>query len=132
MRVACLVLVVAAGPAVAVDPALFVQPAGPPVFVDPHPNHNPREASSFGATIPGRVGPLHTLLYPFTIGEGCRMPAGCSSYFAERTFIWGSCRQFYTPGNKCSAFPGRGTLVGMNGYNGGFFTGGGCANGNCQ
>ena len=139
MRASCLVLLaIVAGPAVATDPALFVQPAGPPKFVAACPTCGPREASSFGAAVPNPPATtLHKLLYPFTIGEGCRMPVGCSSYFAERTFLWGSCRQFYTPGNKCVAHPGsycggQNLLVGMNGYNGGFFSAGGCPGGNCQ
>ena len=99
-------LAVCAGPAAATDPAYFVQPSGAPTFVAACPGCPPREASSFGS-LPGRpIGTLERLTYPFLIGEGCRMPVGCSSLLAERTFIFGSCRQFYTPGNKCSLFPG--------------------------
>ena len=110
----CFVLLLVSGPALATDPALFVQPGGPPQFVAACVSCGPRERSGFGSEPGARVGPLHALLYPFTIGEGCRMPAGCSNYFAERTFLWGSCRQFYTPGNKCSAFPNRGACNGGN------------------
>lgn len=35
------------------------------------------------------------------IGPGCASPIGCSNFAAERTFIFGSCRQFFNPGNKC-------------------------------
>ena len=109
MLARCLVVVLAvAAPATATDPLVFVQPAGPPSFVAACPACNTREASSFGATHGPKLGLVHTLLYPFTIGEGCRMPVGCSNIFAERTFLFGSCRQFFTPGNKCSLFPGGG------------------------
>jgi hypothetical protein len=37
----------------------------------------------------------------FCIGEGCANPVGCSNLAAERTFIFGSCRQFFNPGNDC-------------------------------
>lgn len=38
---------------------------------------------------------------PFTIGAGCANTVGCSNLASERTFLFGSCRQFYNPGNKC-------------------------------
>jgi hypothetical protein len=44
------------------------------------------------------------LLNPFLIGEGCASPIGCSNFAAERTFMFGSCNQFFNPGNKCSIF----------------------------
>ena len=37
----------------------------------------------------------------FRIGEGCAMPSGCSGFAAERTFAFGSCKQFFNPGNDC-------------------------------
>jgi hypothetical protein len=40
------------------------------------------------------------------IGAGCAMPAGCSNLAAERTFAFGSCRQFFNPGNDCNVVHG--------------------------
>ena len=37
----------------------------------------------------------------FRIGEGCASTAGCSSCKQERTFLWGSCHQFFNAGNDC-------------------------------
>ena len=37
----------------------------------------------------------------FRIGNGCAMPNGCSSLSAERTFLFGSCRQFFGAGTDC-------------------------------
>jgi hypothetical protein len=36
------------------------------------------------------------------IGQGCAMPHGCSSLPAERTFMFGSCKQFFNAGSDCS------------------------------
>ena len=43
----------------------------------------------------------HKLVSPLRIGEGCAMPAGCSSCAAERTFAFGSCKQFFNAGHDC-------------------------------
>jgi hypothetical protein len=37
----------------------------------------------------------------FRIGGGCAMPNGCSSHSAERTFLFGSCKQFFNAGSDC-------------------------------
>ncbi len=36
------------------------------------------------------------------IGDGCASNPGCTNLAAERTFLFGSCRQFFTPGNQCA------------------------------
>ncbi len=41
------------------------------------------------------------------IGAGCSMPIGCSNFAAERTFLFGSCRQFFNPGNDCGSHSNR-------------------------
>jgi hypothetical protein len=38
---------------------------------------------------------------PGTIGAGCANPIGCSNWASQRNFTFGSCNQFYNPGNKC-------------------------------
>jgi hypothetical protein len=42
-----------------------------------------------------------TLKNLFVIGQGCPNPVTCGSFSSERTFLWGSCRQFHNPGNDC-------------------------------
>ena len=38
----------------------------------------------------------------FAIGAGTVMPIGCSCLAAERTFLFGSCSQFFHPTNYCA------------------------------
>ncbi len=51
------------------------------------------------------------------IGAGCANPVGCGTVASERTFLFGSCKQFYNPGSDC-------------GKHGGL--GGGCGAGGCK
>ena len=44
----------------------------------------------------------------FRIGEGCASTAGCSSCKQERTFLFGSCHQFFNAGNDCGRGNGHG------------------------
>ncbi|MFO0938040.1 MAG: hypothetical protein U0798_16175 [Gemmataceae bacterium] len=37
----------------------------------------------------------------FRIGEGCASTVGCNSLAAQRTFMFGSCHQFFNPGHDC-------------------------------
>jgi hypothetical protein len=102
----------AAAPAAATDPGLFVQAGQTPSFVTAAgcSHCGTREVSSFGAA-GGPAAPkgvLGAVAYPFTIGEGCRNPVGCGTFASMRTFQFGSCSQFYTPGNKCGLCAGGG------------------------
>ena len=51
----------------------------------------------------GKWSGLHGRLCssPATIGAGCASPVGCSNWAAERTFMFGSCNQFFGAGHKC-------------------------------
>jgi hypothetical protein len=40
------------------------------------------------------------------IGGGCAMPSGCSNLAAERTFLFGSCKQFFNAGSDCAIVHG--------------------------
>jgi hypothetical protein len=62
----------------------------------------------------------------FRIGAGCAMPIGCSNWAAERTFLFGSCRQFFNPGNDCGSSSYR-----FGGCNGSGYPGSGGCNGGC-
>jgi hypothetical protein len=35
------------------------------------------------------------------IGRGTANPIGCGCFASEKTFLWGGCRQFFTPGRTC-------------------------------
>ena len=48
---------------------------------------------------------------PCTIGAGCANTVGCSSPASERTFLFGSCHQFFNPGNKCGGGHGFGGFL---------------------
>jgi hypothetical protein len=43
----------------------------------------------------------HRICSGLFIGKGTEMPIGCSCFNAQRTFAFGSCSQFYNPGNEC-------------------------------
>jgi len=47
------------------------------------------------------------------IGAGTAMPVGCSCPQAEKTFFFGSCNQFFTPGNLCGPRTGRCSSCGL-------------------
>jgi hypothetical protein len=42
------------------------------------------------------------LLSKFRIGVGTATPMSCSCLAAEKTFLFGGCRQFFTPGRTCN------------------------------
>lgn len=42
------------------------------------------------------------LLSKFLIGPGTATPVTCGCLAAERTFMFGSCKQFFTPGRTCN------------------------------
>lgn len=48
-----------------------------------------------------------------SIGEGCAKTAGCNSYAQDRTFMWGSCNQFFNAGHNCGGglFGGRNCIM---------------------
>ena len=35
------------------------------------------------------------------IGSGTASPVACGCFAAEKTFMWGGCKQFFTPGKTC-------------------------------
>ena len=51
---------------------------------------------------------------PFGIGQGCANSPNCGSLASERTFLFGSCRQFFNAGNQCGG--GCGSLYGPGGF----------------
>ncbi len=60
------------------------------------------------------------------IGEGCANPVTCGTCASERTFLFGGCHQFFSPGNKCGS--GHVLGSGCGGACGGGW-GGGCGGG---
>jgi len=64
----------------------------------------PAAGATCGCDLAGPVASrsvVHRVLSPLFIGQGCATKPGCSNVAAERTFIFGSCNQFFNPGNKC-------------------------------
>lgn len=51
---------------------------------------------------PCKGGKLGRLFGAVKIGEGCANPVDCGSCASEKTFLFGSCKQFFNPGNDCA------------------------------
>ncbi len=51
----------------------------------------------------------------FRIGEGCQNTPSCGNWCTERTFLFGGCKQFFTPGQDCT---GCGPFGGKHGHGG--------------
>jgi hypothetical protein len=104
----------AAAPAVAAPVPTFVQAPGVPAFV--------QGGCCTAATTDcccndrkhgkGRLHDRHChgngRWAGFTIGSGCANSVNCSNWATHRTFAFGSCNQFFNPGDKC----GHGGLFG--------------------
>ena len=83
-------------------------PVAAPVVVQGQPGCGPVAAPcgapcGGGCDSCGKHSGLHARLAacPGTIGAGCANPIGCSNWASERNFAFGSCNQFFSPGNKC-------------------------------
>lgn len=109
---------VMAGSAEAQQPALAPMPAAP--VVQPAP---PQVAPAYPVAAPAAVQPAGGCstcgsaaaaadcgqtgkkhgggLKGLGMGAGTALPIGCSCHAAEKTFVFGSCRQFFNPGNTC-------------------------------
>ncbi len=97
---------VPAAPVMLPPASLPAPPAAPPVMAS-----NP--GCGTPAVVTTAAAPCNTcskpakragggLLSRFMIGEGTATPLGCGCLAAERTFMFGSCKQFFTPGRTCS------------------------------
>ena len=88
-------------------PQAQAMPAHPaaPMVVSSGPGCN-----SCGASIANcdckKPGFFKRLINRFSIGEGCESPVCCGNFASTRTFLFGSCRQFFNAGNKCGAMSG--------------------------
>ena len=90
-------------PPVALPPAsLPAPPALPPVMAS-NPNCGTPAVAAPCSTC-GKSGKKAGggLLSKFLIGEGTATPIGCGCLAAERTFMFGGCRAFHTPGRTCN------------------------------
>jgi hypothetical protein len=104
-----------ASPAALPPASLPAPPAAPPIMAtNPNCGTSAVAAPCADCKAPKRAG--GGLLGNLFIGRGTATPVGCGCFAAERTFLWGGCRQFFTPGRTC----GGGSLD----Y--------GCGSGNCQ
>jgi hypothetical protein len=57
------------------------------------------------------------------IGSGTANPVGCGCLASERTFLWGGCKQFFTPGRTCDGSPMLFNRCGGHGHCGGLLGG---------
>jgi hypothetical protein len=107
----------------------------------------PANLDCFGGNAPATTATRHNagFLRALTPGPGTAMPLGCSCFAADKTFLWGSCRQFFNPQRTCggaatgyncstcgdgSCGVGGGYGIG-HGFHGGACGAGGCGTGGC-
>ncbi len=86
-------------PAVLPPASLPAPPAAPPIMAA-----NPNCGTPAAAACNDCKGAKKAgggLLGKFLVGPGTASPVGCGCFAAEKTFMWGGCRQFFTPGKSC-------------------------------
>lgn len=76
--------------------ALPATPAAPPVMYV-NPDCGTPASAACGDACEKRPG----LFSRFMLGSGTANPLNCGCLAAERTFLFGNCRQFFTPGKTC-------------------------------
>jgi hypothetical protein len=72
-------------------------------------------AAAAGCSTCGSTHMAGRLVSPLLIGPGCATQPGCTSFAAQRTFMFGSCNQFFNAGNKCGTGNCNGTAYGSGG-----------------
>lgn len=83
--------------ALAGQPPVALPPTAGPIVVPAQPGcGTPAPCADCGS-----AKPKHSLLGKAFIGSGTASPVGCSCFAAERTFLFGGCNQFFTPGKTC-------------------------------
>jgi hypothetical protein len=126
-------LVASAGLACAQSGPWSPTPLGPPAFQHPHKSVSPvaqvgcancgaataaavpsAGCSSCGSGAASSGLAARFANSPLTIGQGCASGPYCGSFASERTFLFGSCRQFFNAGDKCGG--GCGGLYGPGGF----------------
>jgi hypothetical protein len=126
--------------------AVTVAPAAEAQQMPVYPPNQPVSASArvpanldcFGGNAPATNASRynHGFLKALTPGPGTEMPLGCSCFAANKTFLWGTCKQFFNPtrtcggaatGYNCSTCGDGSCGMGVAGYGGGR----GCAGGAC-
>ena len=85
-------------PAVLPPASLPAPPAAPPVMVS---NPNCGTPAVAAGCNDGKGKKRGGLLDKFLIGSGTANPINCGCLAAERTFFFGGCKQFFTPGRTC-------------------------------
>jgi hypothetical protein len=83
-------------PPVPAPAALPAYPTAPPIQYA-----NPACGTPAPACDPGKDGKKGSLFGKLFIGKGTANPVACGCLASERTFFFGGCRQFYTPGRTC-------------------------------
>jgi hypothetical protein len=92
-------------PAVLPPASLPAPPAAPPVMAS-NPNcGTPAPAAGGCNECKKEKKASGGLLSKFLIGSGTATPVSCGCLAADRTFIFGNCKQFFTPGRTCNGSP---------------------------
>ena len=108
-------------------PAVMAQPVAPhmlvPAPIPVAPVYQPAPAAGCGSTgcaasacAAEKPNLMNRFFGKHAIGVGTATPIGCSCHAADKTFMFGSCNQFFAPGKACDG--------GRMGY-------GGCGGGKC-
>lgn len=101
MRVfVCKLLAVGLGLIVATASASAQQPAAPVAV--PVGYYAGGAKAATGCNSCGTTGSHAKLHSAICIGKGTEMPPGCACFAAQRSFVFGSCNQFFNPGNDCN------------------------------
>lgn len=95
-------------PAPTAPPGMSPVPVLPPSSLPAPPAAPPVMVSNTNCGTPA-ASPCHDgkhskgggLLSKFFIGSGTANPVSCGCFASERTFLFGGCKQFFTPGKTC-------------------------------
>lgn len=84
-------------------PGMVLVPVAPPAALPAPPIQyaNPACGTPAPACDPCKDPKKSSLLGKLFIGKGTANPVTCGCLASERTFFFGGCRQFYTPGKTC-------------------------------
>ena len=112
-----MVVVPAAPMAMPMPPMTMAQPAAPmmaypaPVANAPCGGTPTADCAPCGGAGGHKPGLFSKLFGNYGIGAGTATPVTCGCHAADKTFVFGSCKQFFNPGNVC------GSGCGFNGRN---------------
>jgi hypothetical protein len=93
-----------------------VLPPAPPISAGVHPHWGPTWTNTGAAAIPAVEGAAQPKYgwdaYPYPgrdgryhgLRQGCANPITCGNFWSDKTFIFGSCRQYFGHGRGCGGW----------------------------